>query len=252
MGKTPQCSMNAGYIKPGLTTRRWPILAGCITLLAVMAMVSLGVWQLDRMAQKQHRLDSIAHKNAETPIHPFSATGQWQDVRDVPVRFTGIVRHSRVLLLDNQIIKGRPGYDVIVPVLTRGREILVNLGWVAVPRSRNELPVLAVPQGEITIEGVLSQPGSNLFISETQTRFNSFPVVIQQLDIAELNTRWQSALPDMVVERLRSEPALSEFTTHWQPVVMSPEKHLGYAVQWFGLAIAAIVIFLSVWFRRSQ
>lgn len=244
--------MTPGKVKPGLATKRWPILAGCVTLLAVIAMVSLGFWQLDRMTQKQHRLDSIAQKNAVTPIHPFSATKQWQDVRDVPVRFNGIVGHSRVLLLDNQIVDGRPGYDVIVPVLTRGREILVNLGWVAAPRSRNELPVLAVPQGDIVIEGVLAQPGSNPLISETQTQFNQFPLVIQQLDIAELNQRWQTTLPDMVVERLRSEPAVSEFKTHWQPVVMSPEKHLGYAVQWFGLAIAAIVIFLSVLFRRSQ
>ena len=244
--------MSPGYSKPGPTTKRWPILAGCITLLAVIAMVSLGFWQLDRMTQKQHRLNSIAQKNTETPIHPFSVAGQWQDVRDVPVRFHGIVEGGRVILLDNQIIKGRAGYDVIIPVLTRGREILVNLGWIAAPRSRDELPELTLPQGEIVIEGVLSQPGNNPLISETQTQFNQFPLVIQQLDIAELNQRWQADLPDMVVERLRSEPQASEFINHWQPVVMSPEKHLGYAVQWFGLAIAAIVIFVSVLFRRSH
>ncbi len=244
--------MTPGDSKPGLATKRWPILAGCITLLAVIAMVSLGFWQLDRMTQKQHRLDSIAQKNAVTPIHPFSAADQWQDVRDVPVRFTGQVADNRVLLLDNQIVKGRPGYDVIVPVVTRGREILVNMGWVAAPRSRNELPVLPVPQGDVEIDGVLAQPGTNPLISETQTQFNQFPLVIQQLDIAVLNQRWQTTLPDMVVERLGSEPEASEFLTNWQPVVMSPEKHLGYAVQWFGLAVAAIVIFLSVLFRRSQ
>jgi cytochrome oxidase assembly protein ShyY1 len=45
------------------------------------------------------------------------------------------------------------------------------------------------------------------------------------------------------VVNLAPEPN-SEFVRNWQPVVMSPEKHLGYAVQWFGLGIAALTIYL--------
>ena len=36
----------------------------------------------------------------------------------------------------------------------------------------------------------------------------------------------------------------STFIRNWQPVVMPPEKHMAYAVQWFLLGVAALVIFI--------
>lgn len=37
----------------------------------------------------------------------------------------------------------------------------------------------------------------------------------------------------------------------WAPVeTISPEKHLGYAVQWFALAVALVIIYLGVNTRR--
>lgn len=215
-------------------------------------MVSLGLWQLDRMEQKQHRLDSIAQKYTTAPMHPLDVPAQWQDVRDVPVSFRGTVQSGQIILLDNQITNGKTGFDVLVPVVTRGSVILVNLGWTAAPSTREQLPSLSLPFGEMQIEGVITQPGLNPLIQETQQQFESFPLLLQQIDIPLLNQQWATALPDMVIERLSSQPALDQLVTNWQPVVMSPQKHLGYAIQWFGLAIAALVIFIIVLIRRSK
>lgn len=215
-------------------------------------MVFLGVWQLDRMEQKQHRLDSIAQKYTTAPMHPFDVAAQWQDVRDVPVKFSGKLQSEQLILLDNQISAGASGYDVLVPVNTRGRQVLVNLGWVAATSSRAELPVIKLPAGQVEIDGVITQPGLNPLIQETQQHFDRFPLRVQQIDIPFFNQQWALQLPDMVVERLSSQPQMSQFKTNWQPVVMSPQKHLGYAIQWFGLAIAAVVIFIIVLIRRTK
>ena len=83
-------------------------------------MVFLGIWQLDRMEQKQQRLDSIAQKYTTAPMHPFDVDEQWQDVRDVPVQFRGELQATQLIFLDNQITNGASGYDVLVPVITRG------------------------------------------------------------------------------------------------------------------------------------
>ena len=38
----------------------------------------------------------------------------------------------------------------------------------------------------------------------------------------------------------------------WSPIPpMGPEKHLGYAVQWFGLAVALLIIYVGVNSRRD-
>ena len=236
----------------GSGPNKWPVLASCLTLMAVVVMVFLGVWQLDRMEQKQQRLDSIAQKYTTAPMHPFDVADQWQDVRDVPVQFRGELQTTQLIFLDNQITNGTSGYDVLVPVITRGRPVLVNLGWVAASASRAELPTVELPTGQVVIEGVITQPGLNPLIKETQQQFNDFPLRVQQIDIPLFNQQWASRLPDMVVERLSSQPQMSRFVTNWQPVVMSPQKHLGYAIQWFGLAIAAVVIFIIVLIRRTK
>ena len=236
----------------GSGPNKWPVLASCLTLMAVVIMVFLGIWQLDRMEQKQQRLDSIAQKYTTAPMHPFDVAEQWQDVRDVPVQFRGELQATQLIFLDNQISNGTSGYDVLVPVITRGRPVLVNLGWVAASASRAELPTVELPTGQVVIEGVIIQPGLNPLINETQQQFNDFPLRVQQIDIPLFNQQWASRLPDMVVELLSSQPQMSRFVTNWQPVVMSPQKHLGYAIQWFGLAIAAVVIFIIVLIRRTK
>ncbi len=230
----------------------WPVLATLITLVAVAVMVSLGCWQLARMDQKQQRLHSIAQKEAQAPMQVFEALQSFSEVRDVPVRFVGQVDATRVILLDNQIYQGKPGYAVIVPVRSEGQQFLTNLGWVAAPSQRDQLPVIQLPSQPVTVDGVISVPGNNRLISETATQFNTFPLRLQQIDIAKLNLQWGTSMPNILVQRIASTPDLAGFTPNWQAVVMPPEKHLGYAIQWFGLALAAVVIFFSVLLRRVK
>jgi len=42
------------------------------------------------------------------------------------------------------------------------------------------------------------------------------------------------------------------FIRDWQPVVMKPEKHLGYAFQWFALAGTLMIIFIGVNVRKNK
>lgn len=220
--------------------------------MAVFAMIALGVWQLQRMQQKQLRLQSIAQKYVSAPMHPFAVSDRYTDIRDVPVRVTGTLQSEKVVLIDNQIQQGQPGYDVLVPMLTQQKTLLVNMGWVAGSNDRTSLPKIDFPKGEVTLEGVLLQPQLNPMVTETQTNFTHYPLVLQQVDIELLNQQWQSTLPMMIVQRLDSQSAIDLLPSQWHPVVMSPEKHLGYAIQWFGLAIAAVIIFFSVILRRAK
>jgi surfeit locus 1 family protein len=42
------------------------------------------------------------------------------------------------------------------------------------------------------------------------------------------------------------------FLRDWRPQLLSPEKHLGYAMQWFAMALALVVIYVVVNLRRPE
>jgi len=47
-------------------------------------------------------------------------------------------------------------------------------------------------------------------------------------------------------------PQLKGFRQQWEPQVMAPEKHQAYAVQWFSLAIACLVVYLVVLYKLNK
>ncbi len=224
------------------------LLAAIITLTCCIVMVFLGFWQLDRMEQKQQRLASITQKQASGPVD-FSQTLNMPDPRDVHVAVTGIPDRQSVLLLDNQIHDGVPGYDVLVPVQTDYGWLLVNYGWVEAPRYRDQLPAFSITADTQQFEGVVTRPSDNPMIRETATGSDAFPMVVQQADTAVLS--------QLLNRQLRSEVLVlteesDQYVRRWEPVVMSPQKHLGYAIQWFGLALAAAVIGTVAIIRKGK
>src|SRR5690606_21264936 len=146
-----------------LQSRRFaPSLLG--TLLALVGIVSvanLGVWQLNRAAEKRALLDQMSAGAAS--IRPLETASQ-----DVPryqtVTATGRYDAAHQILLDNMpSMRGMPGYRVLTPFELRGDGwILVDRGWLPMGRSRATLPNVAVDGDERTILGRvddLPQPG---------------------------------------------------------------------------------------------
>lgn len=224
------------------------LIAVLITLTCCAVMVGLGLWQLDRMEQKQQRLASITQKQADGPVE-FSHIVNMPDPRDIEVSVTGIPDLSSVLLLDNQIYNGQPGYDVLVPVQSDFGWLLVNYGWLAAPQYRDQLPEVSLESGLQHYAGVVTRPGDNPMVRETVTRASDFPLVIQKPDTTVLGQLLNRTFRPDVLEL--TQPS-DTFVREWKPVVMSPEKHLGYAVQWFGLAIAGAVIGTLAIIRKGK
>ena len=215
------------------------VIALTITTACVLVMCWLGFWQLDRMAQKQQRLDSITQKQGKESLSLIQALGT-DDPRDRPVTFEGTPDAKRVLLLDNQIYQQQIGYDVLVPVNTNAGWLLVNYGWLPAPDMKRTLPSVTINnKGVQQFTGVLSEPSDNPLIQETVLDVATYPVRIQQVSVEGVGRLLELDLQPYIVV-LTDES--SEFLRHYEPVVMPPEKHLGYAIQWFGLAIAAAII----------
>ncbi|MHC6646982.1 SURF1 family protein [Alteromonas sp. HB246098] len=209
-----------------------------ITGFSVAIMCGLGYWQLDRMVQKQQRLASIAQKQSNGTLSLEEALNQ-TDPRDITVSFSGSLDANHLLLLDNQIYNQRVGFDVIAPVYTNAGWLLVNFGWVPAPDLTRTLPDISFTSEIRDFTGVISVPGDNPLVKETNMALAQSPALIQHIEFPELNDALERNFLPFILQLTTPDPA---FIREHQAVVMSPEKHLGYAVQWFGLAIAAAAI----------
>ncbi len=234
---------------PANAESKFPYFATFVVILAVIALIGLGLWQVDRAQQKQYRLEQIAQRQAETPIS-LETLLEWPgNKEDLPFRTIGKVYGHNYFLLDNRIEQGRVGYHVLLPVETEQGILITNFGFIAAGQDRQSLPTVEIPTGMMNFSGVSAIPKLNPMVKETASGQLNGPKVVQQIDLAFLGQLLNQPVLDIVMQLDPS--ADSTFIRNWKPVVMAPEKHYAYALQWFGLAIACLIIYVVAFIRRK-
>lgn len=218
-----------------------------VTAIAIGILISLGMWQLQRAETKTIRLASLQSKQAQGFLE-LADISRFDDPRDLKVQVAGRLQSERVFLWDNRIVSGKVGYEVIVPLKTLKQIVLVNLGWVQGTGYRDQLPNISIPDLN-DFQGVIWEPQDNKFINSEILTTEKWPVVIQEVDIQKIGLFLdESPAPFVVALEL---PSSTGFVNNHKPVVMPPEKHIAYAVQWFGLAIVCFVIFVVASIRKG-
>ena len=170
----------------------------------------------------------------------------------MPCRARAGVHPDRHVLLDNKIFKGRAGVHVLTPFrIQNGKTLLVNRGWVSVGASRDFLPLLPLPEGTVSLSGRLDTPASvGLVLGEVPLQSVDDKVLVQALDLAALSAARDLDLLPFALVIGEGQSGVLQYD--WSPTLeMGPEKHLGYAVQWFGLAVALLIIYVGVNTRRD-
>ena len=221
--------------------RPFPWLVTVISIFCIVTMLVLGFWQLDRKQQKESRLENITVATQSDILKLEDIISAPEDFVDFQVKVSGVAL-DKLIFVDNKIVDGQIGFHVLQALQTDYGKVIVNLGWKKGDTDRNRLPEVEALQGELTINTILAFPTDNVFIEETNTNYGVFPVLLQQIDLREIALHLGSDILPFVLQA--SPDSQSGFVRDWQAVVMPPEKHLGYAIQWFGLAIAALTIYL--------
>jgi surfeit locus 1 family protein len=225
-----------------LNRRGWLLLAA--TLLGAALTARLGVWQLDRAAQKialQTAIDAEAQRPA---IANADLGGGDQLHRRVALRGTWVAERS--VWLDNRPMDGHTGFFVVTPLRLAGRPeaILVQRGWA--PRNqvdRTQLPPVATPAGEVEVVGRLAASPSRLY----ELGSGSSGAIRQNLDPAAFAVESGLKLLPLTVVQTAASGADDGLLRHWPPPDLGLHKHYGYAFQWF--ALCALILALYVWFQ---
>jgi len=208
-------------------------------------LIALGLWQLDRETEKK----SLQAQYDSRQSGPAQAVTQinWSeaDLSYQKVMVTGQYDNERYFLLDNRIQGGRVGYEVLMPFVTEnGESLIINRGWIAQGGTRAQLPVLEPVSERVTVVGSIYVPLSEPFMLSNiqETSAGTWPVVVQKIDISEWRALLELPLQPFSVRLAEDSPGALE--VDWQVINMLPEKHRAYAVQWFTMAVALLLLYL--------
>lgn len=214
-------------------------------MIALLALcLQLGFWQLERAEQKRQvteagqqetRIDAAAREPTKALWKSTSVAGRYSD--EVPY------------LLDSQTHQGQAGYQVFSRFVTEDHKLLlINRGWI----NKNTVTSLKriEPQDQLqTIRGIVApyrRAGMRLGPAVISPP-NATPVVVNYPTQQEWEALFEQALLPFTIWLAADQP--NGYLRDWQVQSVPPEKHLGYAFQWFAMATAVAVIGLILLLR---
>ena len=209
----------------------------------------LGVWQLDRAAQKEALHAAV---QSQAPLPPLAAEALPRTRADGPAPqhrravLQGQWLADRSIYLDNRPMKGRTGFYLVTPLmLADGTAVLVQRGWL--PRDAAERTRVAAPpaaSGTVTVQGRIAPALARLYEFDAAAS----GAIRQNLDIDVFAQESALALRPwaLVQEDAPGAPA-DGLLRQWPAPDTGLHKHYGYAFQWFSLC--ALTIFLYAWFQ---
>jgi surfeit locus 1 family protein len=233
---------------------RWiPLLA---TVIVAAIGVSLGQWQTRRGDEKQ----AIQAKMAARQSAPAMTLENAAQVDVAQAEFRHVKLRGRfvptwVTYLENRPYNGVPGFYVLMPFKITGSAesaILIERGWA--PRDANDrtrVPVVPTPADEVEIEGVIrSDAGHLLQLGAAEAPRPG--AIMQNLDIAAYARASQLPLAPFVVEQSGEIKDKDGLVRDWPAPSLGIDRHRGYAVQWYALALMAMIFFVVTGFRSGK
>lgn len=224
----------------------WVLTAFTVVGLAIL--IGLGTWQLQRLAWKQGLLERIEAGMRAPPASlddVAAARAAGSDVRFRKVEVAGRYLHEHEFHLYT-VEDGRQGWDIITPLETAdGRILFVNRGFVPEDRKPAETRPDSLPQGRVTVAGIVraapERPG--WFVPDNDPAENIW--FWRDLEAMRAHA-FPSDAPDVAgffvdaLEQDRDGAALPRAAAGPPDL---HNRHLEYALTWYGLAITLIAVY---------
>jgi len=217
----------------------------------------LGIWQMERAGQKQAEID-LRRTNTSSSLSILqSGDTQIAEMLYRRVEIHGTFDLQQQILLDNQKHNGIPGYHVFTPLQIQGSNtyVLINRGWIKQGNDRRFIPDLPGPVDKIRIQGrVENVPSVGIKVGMPGESGRVWPKRVIYVDMDWVSKELgYNLLPYVVYQTSGCEYGL---VRDWRQKFQSgqritPEKHMGYAVQWFSLAGLVLIMYVILSVRKT-
>ena len=219
-----------------------------LIIATLVLLISLGFWQLDRADEKRAIEDQIASANSGD-VEFVTSVEFLKDKEYYHVRLQGSYIGDKQFIYDNQIVDQISGYYVLTPFILKGasKAVLINRGFIPWSGRRDKLANVDIGEKLTEVKVQISIPIKRMELKVSETT-GDFPVLIQALDLDEISTI--AALDFASVVGLLSPESEDGFVRQWEPYTGSIERHIGYAIQWFLMAL--VLTFIGIRLALKQ
>lgn len=228
-----------------------------LTLAGLAVLITLGTWQLQRKQWKDGLSARIKERAAAAPITFEAALAEWQatgDVEYLRVRVEGQFASDRQVRL-YAIDRGRAGWHLIAPLRpTSGAVVLINRGFVPGSFEPGQATAAQGPAEPAAITGLVRVPpaASSWFTPTNDPARNIWYSVALPEMASWLGIGQDAALAPFVVEAEANPNAANQAPTGGVTRVAFPNRHLEYALTWYGLALALAAVYAALAWRLLQ
>ncbi|MDX2028137.1 MAG: SURF1 family protein [Alphaproteobacteria bacterium] len=216
------------------TLRLWPTF---LTLVIFAILAGLGTWQVERLHWKENLIATIEMRMKEAPVD----AARFADSAHVDYRnayASGIFQNGKEIYTTAISPKGEGGYHVLTPLrLKKNRYLLVNRGWVPYGKKLPDTRKPGQLSNTVTIKGILRvAPQGWMQPSDKQK-------IVRLVSLPEF-------LP--FVLEADAAPNPGGYPVGGQTRLNLPNNHLGYAITWYALALALLIIYGFSAFQKSS
>lgn len=242
-----------------MAKRHWQRPSSRLTLaflIGLVLLVGLGTWQARRLLQKNQQSALIADRLTLNPIALPAAN----DLKDLDaqagldfrrVRLHGEFLHEAERHWWRPSSDGRAGYHVLTPLYREGGEVVwINRGWVPPELKEPSTRPLSQVKGLQNIEGIARLPvRRGVFTPSNDPAKNLWYTDDPEALKAGMSTTVVPVFFPLVVEAVSASPGGYPLPGQTQIILRNP--HLGYAITWYGLAVALIGVFAAYHWRKD-
>ena len=233
----------------------WKMLLFSIVMTVLM--INLAFWQIDRFNEKRHLESKLASQwqkpILDLAINPLSTSFEPSHSSSLlyrRIQICGEYLNDAMVFLDNRTYQGVAGYFVFTSLqqCSTNKRLLILRGWVPRLNGTLELPTIEPIYGKVHLSGRLVPPQQpSWLIKGVELGENSpeWPLRIQSLTQRDIETLYvnesgQAFITSFYVHLDESQPG----SLQWVDIkpATSSEKHRGYAIQWFAMTTALIVL----------
>ena len=226
------------------------ILPSILITVTFAFLVSLGFWQLERADDKRSIEASIKQANTGS-VELIKKEEGLQSKEYYEVRLQGKYLSDKQFIYDNQIVDQVSGYYVLTPYALEGQSkaILINRGFIPWNGRRDKLADIVIGQETREIKVQISKSIKRMELKPSEVGIQ-FPVLIQSIDLQDMADRAKVDFSSVI--GLLDASASNGFIRKWEPYTGSIEKHIGYAVQWFLMALVLAIIGIRIAIKQRK
>ena len=226
------------------------LIPSILIVATIVFLTSLGFWQLDRANEKRAIEASIQKANTGI-VELITDENRLLEKEYYQVRLKGQYQSNKQFIYDNQIVDQVSGYYVLTPFKLESQPstIIINRGFIPWNGDREKLADVSIKKTKSEIKVQISKPIKRIELKSSEIG-NNFPTLIQAVDLVKMSEIAGVNFSSMV--GLLDAAMDDGFVRKWEPYTGSIEKHIGYAVQWFLMAIVLGIIGIRIAIKQRK